>query len=67
LYSPRSSACVRSWISAVSRLQLADLVLHEGDQGGDHQRHAWLQQRWQLKAKGLSAAGGHQREHVAPR
>ena len=41
-----------------------DLILHQGDQRRDDDRHAVHQQRRQLVAKALAAAGGHQHERV---
>jgi hypothetical protein len=49
------------------RLQQADLILHERDQRRDDDRHAFLQERRQLKAQRFAAAGRHDREHVAAR
>ena len=49
------------------RLQGVDLVLHQGDERRDDQRAALAEDRRQLKAKGLAAAGRHHRQDVAPR
>jgi len=40
-----------------ARLQEVDLVLHQGDERRDHQRHAGQGQRGQLVAQALAAAG----------
>jgi hypothetical protein len=42
-----------------------DLVLHERDQRGYHQRHPFAQQGGDLVAQGLAAARGHQHQRVA--
>jgi hypothetical protein len=38
--------------------ELIDLVLHQGDQGRDHEGEAWQQESRDLVAEGLAAAGG---------
>ena len=43
-----------------------DLVLHEGDQRRNDDRHALHQQRGQLVAQRLAAARGHQDERILP-
>ncbi len=45
--------------------ELRHLVAHQRDQRRDHDRQAVAQQRRQLIAQRLAAAGGHHREHVA--
>ncbi len=40
------------------------LIPHQGDQGGDHQGQPRQQQGRDLVAQGLSAAGGHNAQHV---
>ena len=40
------------------------LVLHQGDQGGDHQGDPGQQQGGHLVAQGLAPAGGHHPQHV---
>ena len=44
-----------------------DLVPHEGDQGGDHQRDPLHHQGGDLIAKTLAAAGGHDAQNVPAR
>ena len=49
------------------RLELIDLVLHQGDQRRDHQRQAVQDHgRRQLVAEALAAAGGHDAEAIPP-
>ena len=48
------------------RLEVLHLVLHQGDQGRDHERDAVTHQRRHLEADGLAAARGQDREHVLP-
>ena len=43
-----------------------NLVLHEGDQGRDHNADAGAQDRRDLVADGLAASGRHQHECVLP-
>jgi hypothetical protein len=43
---------------------LFDLILHQGDQRGDHDRETGTSQCGQLKAQGLAAAGGEQCEDI---
>jgi len=45
--------------------QGADLVLHQRDQRRHHDRRALAQQRGDLVAQRLAAAGGHQHQRVA--
>ena len=42
-----------------------DLIVHQGDQRRDHHRQTVTQQRRDLEAQGLAAAGGHQHQSVA--
>ncbi len=49
------------------RLELIDLVLHQGDQRRNHQRQAVQGQGRQLIAKALSAAGGHDAQTIPAR
>ena len=48
------------------RLQLIDLVLHQGDQRRDDQRQAVQSHGRQLVAKALSAAGRHDAQAILP-
>ncbi|CFE02616.1 Uncharacterised protein [Bordetella pertussis] len=45
--------------------QGVDLVLHQGDQGGNHDTGAFAHQRGHLVAQRLAAAGRHQHQRVA--
>src|SRR6266542_5851766 len=47
-------------------LQCIDLVFHQRNERRDYNRQTLAHQSWQLKTKRLSAAGWHQREHIAP-
>ena len=47
------------------RLQLGDLILHQGDQRADHQRGAAARDAGQLIAERFAGAGGHDQQHVA--
>ncbi len=47
--------------------QCVDLVLHQRDQRRDHHAHAVADQRRDLVAQRLAAAGGHQYQRVAAR
>ena len=49
------------------RLELIDLVLHQGDQRRDDQRQAVEDHGRQLVAEAFSAAGGHDAEAIPPR
>ena len=44
-----------------------DLILHEGDQGGDHDGNAVAQQRGNLIAEALATARRHQHQSVPAR
>jgi len=44
--------------------QCAHLVLHQGNQGGNHQGDALHAQGGDLKADGFTGAGGHDGQHV---
>ena len=46
------------------RLQLIDLILHQGDQRAHDERVALVEQRRQLVAERLPCAGGHDHEQV---
>ena len=48
-------------------LQCHHLVLHQGDEGRDHQRHPRQQQCRHLIAEGLAPAGGHDAQGIPPR
>ena len=45
-------------------VQLLDLVLHKGDEGGDHQREAIFHKRGDLEAHGLSASRRQDGQHI---
>ena len=47
-------------------LQGVDLILHQGDERRNDQRAALPEHRRQLVAEGFAAAGGHDRQNVAP-
>ena len=47
--------------------QLLHLVMHEGDEGGDHHGQPLPHHGRQLVAQGLAAAGGHHRQHILAR
>ena len=46
--------------------EVLHLVFHQGDEGGDHQAHAFAGQRGHLEGDGLAAARGHEAQRVAP-
>ena len=48
-------------------VQRIDLILHEGDQGGDHDGHAVAQQRGNLITEALATACRHQHQSVPAR
>ena len=50
----------------VQRAQPVDLVLHQGDEGGDDDAEPLAGHRRDLVGERLAAAGGHQRERIAP-
>jgi hypothetical protein len=39
-------------------MKLVDLILHEGDEWGDDNRHSVTQERGELVAQGFATAGG---------
>ncbi len=47
------------------RGELVDLVLHERDQGREHERRLGTQHRGELVREGLAGSGRHERERVA--
>ena len=49
-----------------ARLEAADLILHQRDQGREDQRGALEQRRGELVAERFAAAGGRHQEHAAP-
>ncbi len=50
-----------------SRLvQGLDLILHQGNQRGNHHRNARQHQRWDLVADGFSRSSRHDAQHVPP-
>ena len=44
--------------------QRLHLILHQGDQRGDHQGDPWEQQGRDLVAEGFAGAGGHDTQHI---
>jgi hypothetical protein len=42
-----------------------DLVVHQGDEGGDHQRSAWAAHGGDLVAQAFAGACRHEHERVA--
>src|SRR5699024_6289400 len=60
----RGQAAVQVGRGHPRRHQGPHLVLHQADEGADHQRHPRQQQRRHLVAHRLACAGGHHRQHV---
>ena len=61
---PASSVLLISVARMPSSLHRVDLVLHQGDQRRDDQRHALAAYGRQLVAEALAAAGGHDAQAI---
>ena len=65
-YSSGGSELFRNRAGTPAALQLLHLVLHQRDQRRDDHRQPVEQQRRDLVAQRLAAAGGHDRQRIAP-